>query len=107
MLFQHDNQENVKQLWFTSSVYCGIRRLLFHAGVVSKCLKEEAGPDVGLEGCLRVIQPKRCYKGNRMDEELKKQSLTPYKFLIPALARETSDLSAMLVGLSVKYLKKT
>ena len=74
MLFQHDNQENVKQLWFTSSVYCGIRRLLFHAGVVSKCLKEEAGPDVGLEGCLRVIQPKRCYKGNRMDEELKKQS---------------------------------
>ena len=70
MLFQHDNQENVKQLWFTSSVYCGIRRLLFHAGVVSKCLKEEAEPDVGLEGCLIVIQPEKRYKANRMDEEL-------------------------------------
>lgn len=46
---------------------------MFHAGVVSKCLKEEAGSDVGLEGCLRVIQPKRCYKGNHMDEKLKKQ----------------------------------
>ena len=46
---------------------------MFHPGMVSKSLKEEAGSDVGLEGCLRVTQPKRCYKGNHMDEKLKKQ----------------------------------
>ena len=47
--------------------------------MVSKSLKEEAGSDVGLEGCIRVIQPKSCYKGNRMDEELKKQSCVEYR----------------------------
>lgn len=47
--------------------------------MVSKSLKEEAGSDVGLEGCIRVIQPKSCYKGNHMDEELKKQSCVEYR----------------------------
>lgn len=34
---------------------------------------------MGIEGCIRVIQPKSCYKGNHMDEELKKQSCVEYR----------------------------
>ena len=73
MLFQHDNRQNLKQFWFTNSVYCGIQRRLFHAGLVRECFKEEAEFAMSLKGCLRVIQPNTCYKGSRMDEELKKQ----------------------------------
>lgn len=48
--------------------------------VVSKYLKEEAGSDVGLEGCIRVIQPRgEILKPHHMDEELKKQSCVEYR----------------------------